>query len=72
MHHCRNSSARASGSEGIPDAQITNALIRLTSSIQTPITAASDTAGCCTRQPSTSAGETHRPPTLIMSSVRPW
>ena len=54
------------------EAQITNALIRLTSSICTPMTAASDTAGWRTRQASTSAGETHSPPTLIMSSARPW
>ena len=61
------SEANAGGS-----VQMTNALIRLISSTATPMTAASDTAGWRTRHASTSAGETQRPPTLIMSSARPW
>src|SRR6185503_18982057 len=36
------------------------------------ITAASRTAGCSARQLSTSAGDTHTPPTFSMSSPRPW
>ena len=36
-----------------------------------PITPASSTAGCATRCASTSAGDTHLPPTFSMSSLRP-
>jgi hypothetical protein len=37
----------------------------------TPTTAASCTAGCSMRVFSISTGDTHSPPTLIMSSLRP-
>src|SRR5881396_1834305 len=66
-----NSSANA-GDATWPAASTTNASgLTSSSASAAPTTPASTTAGCSARALSTSAGDTHMPPALIMSSERP-
>src|SRR5947199_75368 len=66
------SSASSVGLAEGPRASTTNASGFTSSSLSSaPTTPASTTAGCSASALSTSAGDTHMPPALIMSSVRP-